>query len=61
VQNPKEKRRFIVFPCLVTVTIKPDIVLDRENTDFVWIKRAELSSYDILGDLPHAIDAALKA
>jgi NADH pyrophosphatase NudC (nudix superfamily) len=61
VHNPKEKRRYIVFPCLVTVPTKPDIVLDRENTDFTWITRAELGSYDILADLPYAIDAARKA
>ncbi len=58
-KNPKEKRRYIVFPCLVELDKKPEIRLDREHTDFRWIKRAELETYDILDDLPVAIDAAL--
>lgn len=58
-QNPKEKRRYIVFACLVRLDTKPDIVLDRENTEYKWIKRAELDSFHILEDLPFAIDKAL--
>lgn len=57
--NPQEKRRYIIFPCLITLAKKPIIKLDREHTEFVWISRSELESYDILDDLPHAIDAAL--
>ena len=59
-QNPKEKRRYIVFPCLIQLQTKPTITLDREHTDFAWIHRNELEAYHILDDLPHAIDAALK-
>jgi ADP-ribose pyrophosphatase YjhB (NUDIX family) len=60
--NPKEKRRYIVFACLVTLAgPKPDITLNEENTDFAWIKRAELESYRTLDDLPYSIDTALAA
>lgn len=59
-KNPKEKRSYIVFPCLISVPAQPKIVLNSENTDFAWIDRVELSNYHILDDLPEAIDRALK-
>jgi ADP-ribose pyrophosphatase YjhB (NUDIX family) len=59
VSNPKEKRRYIVFPCLIKLDAKPRVILDREHTDFTWIKRGELKHYHILDDTPHTIDAAL--
>lgn len=59
-ENPKEKRKYVVFPCLVTLKARPEIVLDRENTDFVWTRREQLSNYEMLDDLPLAIDLALK-
>ncbi len=58
-QNPKEKRKYIVFACLITLDSKPSIVLDRENTEYKWIERSELESFHILEDLPYAIDSAL--
>ena len=58
-QNPKEKRIYIVFPCLVELGTKPKITLDREHTDYTWIRRAQLESFHILDDLPYAIDSAL--
>lgn len=61
VAQPKEKRKYIVFPCLVTFSHKPEVVLDYENTDFVWIKRPDLEKYNILDDLPYVIDSALTA
>jgi hypothetical protein len=39
---------------------KPEIVLDREHTDFVWVTREQLKDYEMLDDLPYAIDTALK-
>ncbi|HVW23211.1 MAG TPA: NUDIX domain-containing protein [Candidatus Saccharimonadales bacterium] len=60
-KNPAEKRSYIVFPCLVALAAKPVIKLNEENTDFAWLKRPELETYDILADLPYAIDAALAA
>ncbi len=57
--NPKEKRQYIVFPCLATLPGKPKIKLDSENTDFAWVRRDDVESYEILDDLPYAIDAAL--
>lgn len=58
--NSKEKRKYIVFPCLVELNSKPDIKLDREHTDFAWTRRNKLSGFDTLDDLPYAIDSALK-
>lgn len=58
-QNPKEKRQYIIFACLVTLKSKPCIVLDRENTDYAWVSRKELINYETLDDLPFAIDTAL--
>lgn len=57
--SSEEKRSYIVFPCLVTLNTKPKIRLDREHTDFTWIKRGQLESYDILDDLVFTVDAAL--
>lgn len=57
--NSKEKRTYIVFPCLITLSIKPTIELDSENTELAWITREELESHHILEDLPYAIDSAL--
>lgn len=59
VSDPKEKRSYVIFPCLITLQNKPDITLDREHTDFAWIKRNQLESYEILDDLPYVVDAAL--
>lgn len=55
----KERRTYIVFPCLVSLDKKPLINLNEENTDFNWISRNELENFNILADLPMAVDAAL--
>ncbi len=59
-ENPKEKRKYIVFACLITLKSKPEIVLDREHTDYAWTSREQLKDYEMLDDLPYAIDTALK-
>lgn len=58
--NPKEKRKYIVFACLITLPSKPEINLDYENTEYRWIKRPKLESFHILEDLPLAVDTALR-
>lgn len=58
-ENPKEKRKYIVFACLVELGEKPAIKLDREHTDFAWTTRDKLATFDMLDDLPYAIDRAL--
>jgi len=58
-KNPREKRSYIVFPCLVSLNTKPSIILDSENTEYAWTKRAKLNEYYTLNDLPYAIDSAL--
>ncbi len=57
--NSKEIRQYIVFPCLITLDTEPTIILNQENTEFSWITRDKLTSYFILDDLPIAIDNAL--
>jgi 8-oxo-dGTP pyrophosphatase MutT (NUDIX family) len=57
--SDQEKRTYIVYPCLARLKTKPEIILDSEHTDFVWINRAELDNYHILDDLLEAVDAAL--
>lgn len=59
-ENPKEKRKYIVFACLITLKSKPEIVLDHEHTDYAWITREQLSTYETLDDLTYAIDTALR-
>jgi 8-oxo-dGTP pyrophosphatase MutT (NUDIX family) len=58
-QNPKEKRKYVVFPCLIRLKNKPAIILDREHTDYAWIPREKLESYHILDDLSYSVDRAL--
>ena len=58
-RNPKEIRAYIVFPCLIELDARPDIKLDREHTEYTWIKRPELENYHILDDLLCAVDKAL--
>lgn len=58
-ENPAEKKKYIVFPCLIKLEEKPKVTLDREHTEYRWIKRDQLKYFDILDDLPHAIDTAL--
>lgn len=59
VNNPKEKRKYIVFPCLIRLKDMPEISLDKEHTDFAWIKIEDLRSYKILKDLVYAVEKAL--
>ena len=58
-KNPKEKRTYIVFPCLVVLNKLPKIELDHEHTDYSWISRDQLEDYEILDDLSYTVDAAL--
>lgn len=60
IKNPKEKRSYIVFACLITLDSKPTIVLDQEHTDYTWTTRQQLNEFEILDDLPYAIDRALE-
>lgn len=59
-RNPKEKKAYIVFPCLIIIKgRRPKITLDKEHIDYAWIKRQQLKDFEILDDLPYAIDKAL--
>ncbi len=60
IKHPQEKRSYITFPCLVKLDAKPKVVLDREHTEFTWIKRVELERYHIIDGLSVPIDMALK-
>lgn len=58
-ENPKEKRKYIVYPCLVELNELPEIALNVENTEYAWVSLPEIETFDILDDLPYAIDSAL--
>ncbi|MEK7096117.1 MAG: NUDIX domain-containing protein [Patescibacteria group bacterium] len=60
VKNLQEKRSYIIFPCLVKLDAKPEIVLDHEHTEFTWTKRGRLEQYHMLDDTSETIDAALR-
>ncbi len=60
VNSQQEKRAYIIFPCLVIVDKGPNVKLDREHTEYVWIKRADLKNYEVLDGLAEVIDAALR-
>jgi ADP-ribose pyrophosphatase YjhB (NUDIX family) len=57
--NPQEKRQYIIFPCLLRVTSKPAITLDDEHTDYAWILPATIQDYTVLDDLTFLIQKAL--
>ena len=58
-KSSEEKRTYFVFPCLVIVDEKPKVKLDREHTEYAWIKRSELDNYEILDGLAEVIDRAV--
>lgn len=60
ITNPQEKRSYIIFPCLVKLDTKPEVVLDREHTEFTWSKRDKLEEFHMLEDTPATIDSALR-
>lgn len=49
-----------VCPCVIELNKKPEITLDWESTDYVWIKPNEVRNYDILPELDKNIDNLLK-
>ncbi|HET8991655.1 MAG TPA: NUDIX domain-containing protein [Candidatus Saccharimonadales bacterium] len=59
-KNTDEKRQYIVFPCLIELQTKPPIVLNGENTEYRWIKPEEITAFNILSDLPYAVERALQ-
>lgn len=59
ITNLQNKRRYIVFPCLVKLGTKPEIFLDHEHSEFTWTKRSELEKFHMLEDTLFTIDAAL--
>lgn len=53
-------KTWIVNPVLVELKEKPEIKLDREHTDFKWIKPEETKNYDIVPNLDESLRRILK-
>ncbi len=45
------ERTWIIFPFMVELSKKPNIILDFEHTDFKWINPDELFKYDVVPGL----------
>ncbi|RJQ15828.1 NUDIX domain-containing protein [Candidatus Woesearchaeota archaeon] len=53
-------KTWIIFPVLVELSKKPEITLDWEHTDFVWIKPEQINDYDVVPDVPFLLKRVLK-
>ncbi len=58
--SDQEKRNYIVFPCLLVLDSKPAIILDREHTDYKWVKFEDIANFDVTDDFIYGVDQALK-
>jgi 8-oxo-dGTP pyrophosphatase MutT (NUDIX family) len=52
-------RTWFVYPVLVELNKEPNIKLDWEHTEFVWVKPNELQKYNCVKDLDISINRAL--
>lgn len=52
-------RVWVVYPVLVKLNKKPNVVLDWEHTEFAWIKSEELKDYDHVKDFDISVKNAL--
>ena len=48
-----------IFPVLIELKAKPEIKLDWEHTDFVWINPEDLNKYDTVSDLENILKALI--
>jgi ADP-ribose pyrophosphatase YjhB (NUDIX family) len=59
VEDREIDRVWIVYPVLAIFEKKPEIVLDWEHTDFVWIKSEDIEDYDYVKDFNVSVTKAL--
>lgn len=52
-------KTWVIFPALAELNTRPLIKLDFEHTEFVWIKKEELSNYDTVPNLTKSLENAL--
>ena len=52
-------RIWFVYPVLVTLNQKPNIVLDWEHTDYAWIEPVQLEDYKCVKDFDISVTKAL--
>ncbi|MDA1197061.1 MAG: NUDIX domain-containing protein [Nanoarchaeota archaeon] len=52
-------KEWFIHPVLVVLKNKPDITLDWEHTQFVWITPGELAGYDIVPKVDVGLDHVL--
>ncbi len=50
------ERKRIIFPVLITLSKQPDITLDKEHTEYLWINPAMMKSFDIIPRLEEVYD-----
>jgi 8-oxo-dGTP diphosphatase len=50
-KDPTIKKTWIVHPAMVTLNRLPQIVLDWEHTDYIWIDPQDMTQYDTVPNL----------
>lgn len=58
--DKKIKKRWIVYPALVTLNNKPHIELDWEHSDHAWIKPEEIVNYQTVYRLEESLQRVTK-
>ena len=53
------RKTWIIHPVLVKTSVKPEIVLDQEHTECLWIKSEELFQFDTPPKLDESLRRAL--
>ena len=58
-QDSSAKKSWILYPVLVELNNQPEIKLDWEHTDYRWVKKEELGSFDMPSTLREALKKVL--
>ena len=51
---------WIIYPILVILEKKPEIILDWEHTDYKWIEPSMISSYNIVPNMAKSLEMVIK-
>ncbi|MCH7568695.1 MAG: NUDIX domain-containing protein [Nanoarchaeota archaeon] len=52
-------RTWIIFPVLAELSEKPEIKLDREHTEYKWIRPSEIEEFDFIFKVDEILERAL--
>ena len=58
-RDPPNKTISIQFPVLVELITKPEVKLNWEHTDYKWVKKEEVNSYDTVLNVKSNLDIIL--